>query len=363
MRPIRHRYRDPLDQIWSATAARVGLRLERSGDVYASTDGQGTLRLGTPETLDADDCLTQMIFHELCHSLIEGHDAFERPDWGLDNTSRRDDIREWGCLRLQAALSAEYGLRKVLAPTTDFRSFYDALPIDPLCDRQDRSVALAILGLQRVDRAPWAPHVRNALAATAQVAHATASFVSKPASDDAQPSLWTEVTVPLERHPVGFALSPVSRSSMDNGQSHTCGNCAWMYLGGRGRAVSRCRQADGARVQLTWTACDRYEGALDCQTCGACCREAYHSVTVSRRDPALVRVSDLVVDRGGYLELRRVATPEGSRCAALLGGWSDSDEWHRYSCSMYESRPRPCREFENGGAHCLTARRRVGMSR
>jgi hypothetical protein len=33
-----------------------------------------------------------------------------------------------------------------------------------------------------------------------------------------------------------------------------------------------------------------------------------------------------------------------------------------YTCSIYEHRPRPCREFEAGGRHCLDARRRVGLS-
>ena len=27
-----------------------------------------------------------MIFHELCHSLVEGEDSFAAPDWGMDNT-------------------------------------------------------------------------------------------------------------------------------------------------------------------------------------------------------------------------------------------------------------------------------------
>jgi hypothetical protein len=33
-----------------------------------------------------------------------------------------------------------------------------------------------------------------------------------------------------------------------------------------------------------------------------------------------------------------------------------------YACTIYEHRPRPCREFAAGGRHCLDARRRVGLS-
>lgn len=354
MRIVRHRYLDPLDQIWLGAAHRIGLRIERSDEVYASTDGRGTLRLGTAPTLDPDDCLAQMIFHELCHALIEGPDAFAVPDWGLDNTSARDVVRERGCLRLQAALAAEYGLRRVFAPTTDFRAFFDGLPDDPLEPRHEACVPLAILGLQRVDRPPWAPHLREALRATAAVGGVVSAFVeaSEPEAGGTLRSLWREFERAPEPHPTGFATSP-------GAADRTCGTCAWFYRGGRGLPVARCRQAEGARVEAEWPACVRWEEALDCQTCGACCREAYHSVTVSRRDPVIRRHPELVVERGDYVELRRVPTAGGSRCTALCGDGRDS----LYACAIYEHRPRPCRELEPGGVHCLTARRRVGASR
>lgn len=357
MRAVVHRYSDPLDHIWSSTAQRVGLTLARSSEVYASTDGRGTLRLGTRETLDADDCLAQMVFHELCHSLIEGPEAFVRPDWGLDNTSVRDEVRERACLRLQAMLAGEYGLRGFFAPTTDFRAFYDQLGADPLRPRSAPSVALAILGWQRVDKHPWSPHVRAALQATARVAGAAARFAEPALAsriDSQGKSLWAEVQPPLERHPLGFAAAPTDTAT------HTCGDCAWHYVGGRGRPVDRCRQANGARVAPEWPSCLRWEGALDCQTCGACCREAYHSVTVARRDPAVREHRSLMVDRGSYVEMQRVATDTGTRCVALHGGAGPDEPFH---CVIYADRPRSCREFENGGGHCLTARRRVGLSR
>src|SRR5262249_56391877 len=77
--------------------------------------------------------------------------------------------------------------------------------------------------------------------------------------------------------------------------------------------VERCRHAAGARVDKDWPGCERWEPELDCQDCGACCREAYHSVTVPRRDPAIARHPELVVTRNGYLQIRRV----DDRCAAL----------------------------------------------
>ena len=71
-RTATHSYQDPLDALWLATARQLGLAVRRSTDVYASTDGQGVMTLGSHETLDSDDCLAQMIFHECCHWLVEG---------------------------------------------------------------------------------------------------------------------------------------------------------------------------------------------------------------------------------------------------------------------------------------------------
>src|SRR5688572_31648098 len=110
-----------------------------------------------------------MIFHELCHSLIEGPESFARPDWGMDNITDADAWREHACLRLQRVLAGRYGLARLFAPTTEFRAFWDALPADPLADRSDPSVVAAILGLERVDDKPWSPALAEALAATARI--------------------------------------------------------------------------------------------------------------------------------------------------------------------------------------------------
>lgn len=188
---------DPLDQIWCETARRIGLRIERSDQVYASTDGRGTLRIGAAATLDPDDCLAQMIFHELCHALVQGRASFTEPDWGLDNTGSRDVVREHACLRAQAALAGQHGLRRLLAPTTDFRCFYDELGPDPLAPPDQPSVALARAALARAGEPPWAPHLDAALRATAAIASVAAPFAASPDEPGALPPLWQ--TVPVDR--------------------------------------------------------------------------------------------------------------------------------------------------------------------
>ena len=176
-------YRDPMDEIWLVTAERVGLRVSRSDQVFAATDGGGVLTLGEAHTLDSDDCLAQMIFHELCHSLVQGRESFAVADWGLDNVGATDDAREHACLRVQARLAGAHGLRQVLAPTTDFRSFYDGLPADPLLG-DDPSVALAEAAIGRARTPPWAPHLGLALEATKAMAAIAAPYA--PAG-----SLWS----------------------------------------------------------------------------------------------------------------------------------------------------------------------------
>lgn len=186
VRAVRHRYLDPLDAIWLAMARGFGLRVVRSSEVYASTDGEGTLILGTQETLDADDCLAQMIFHEFCHAGVQAPEGLAVPDWGLDNESARDVVREHACLRVQASLAGRYGLRAVLAPTTDFRAFYDALGDDPLEGDADE-VRLARDALARMSAPPFAPFVERGLVLTREVldrVREAESIASDPEADD-----------------------------------------------------------------------------------------------------------------------------------------------------------------------------------
>jgi hypothetical protein len=339
----RHRYDDPLDRVWIGAAARMGFTIRRTPDVYASTDGNRTILIGDDDTLDPDDCLAQMIFHELCHALAQGDESIQRVDWGLDNQTDRDDWREHACLRTQAALADPHGLRRTLAPTTDYRAWYDALPADPLTPPGDRSVVAARLALRRAERAPWAPHLADALSTTAAIARAAAAYPDDPAS------IWSTVEPASPAHPLGL---PQARAGTDAAAA-TCATCAWRHVA---RGIERCRQAPGPRLDPGWPACERWEPEPDCQDCGACCRGAYDSVTVARRDPVVKAHPELIVVRETYVELRR----EGDRCAALHGGRAPGE---RYVCAIYDDRPRPCREFERGGGNCLEARRRVGLSR
>jgi len=191
-RESQHTYLDPLDAIWLTVAARIGFQVERSAEVYASTDGKGIMTIGAPSTLDPDDCLAQMILHELCHSLIEGEESLEVPDFGLDNESERDVVREHACLRLQAWLTYKYGLRRALAPTTDFRSYYDRLPEDPFGDDGDSAVPVAKLGAARSEQAPWAPHLWEGLEATAKILR-IASQLGAADPEATTPPIWSEL--------------------------------------------------------------------------------------------------------------------------------------------------------------------------
>jgi hypothetical protein len=188
-RAVLRRYRDPLEVIWLRAAHECGLGVERSDEVFAAWDGAGTLTLGSAETLDADDCLAQMIFHELCHALVEGAEGFAKRDWGLSNTDERHTYREHACLRLQAALADEFGLRQFLAPTTDHRRFYDGLPKDAMVPvgADDPTLPPAGEGLRRAKEGPWAATLQRALKATAALIEATAPFA--PAD-----SLWSVAT-------------------------------------------------------------------------------------------------------------------------------------------------------------------------
>lgn len=188
----KHIYLDPLDGIWLTVADRIGFRIERSAEVYASTDGKGVMTIGDASTLDPDDCLAQMILHELCHSLIEGEKSLGVPDFGLDNESERDLLREHACLRLQAWLTGRHGLRQALAPTTDFRSYYDELPEDPFEDNTDPATPLAKQGATLSEKAPWAPHLEEGLAATAKVLRAASDLGARDPESN-KPPIWMKL--------------------------------------------------------------------------------------------------------------------------------------------------------------------------
>lgn len=351
-RQATHYYRDPLEEIWLHCAHRLGFRIERTADAYATSDGQGTISLAEPAAFDPDDNLGQMIFHELCHALVEGELGETRPDWGLGSSIGADPWREHACLRVQAWLAAQYGLRDFLAPTTDFRSsFWESLPSDPLWappergGRRERSCVAARRALYRAAQPRWSAPLHEALAATATIAAAVPKLVTEL---DPAPSLWGLVTNPPAIHPAGHAVLA------DYHAPRTCRDCAWSFIF---RDRLRCRHSPARSLPSTAPACTRFEAAADlaCETCGACCREAYDSVEVGANERVHRRHPDLVSERGPRLVLHR----DGGRCAALQGGTRDGEP---YRCGIYADRPRSCREFTKGSGHCLEARRRVGLS-
>ena len=175
-----HEYLDPLDTIWIRAIETMGLRVVTTNSAYADYDGKGTLAIGSTRILDPDDCVAQIVFHEICHWLVEGQDSVEQVNWGVVNTSLRDLDREYASLRVQAALAAPFGLRRFLANTTDHRAYYDALPEDPLALSDDGTAELAIVGLARAREKPWAPALEQALAATQTIVAAVAPSALPP---------------------------------------------------------------------------------------------------------------------------------------------------------------------------------------
>ncbi len=358
MRAVRHRYVDPLDHVWIACLEAVGLRLRRVPGAYATTDGRGELTIALAAELDPDDCLAQMIFHELCHAAVAGPEQWEKRDWGLDNETARDEVLEHATLRTQAFYLRPLGLRTFLGPTTDFRAYYDELPADPLAGN-DPAVPLARIAIGRLRRAPFAPSVgealrrtREILDASAAAAHLARVHTSKPRPDEGLPPLHDALAPPVSFHTAGVAPAPPGSLPA----SETCGSCAWFDPG---RASGRCLSTETRRLAPSEAACERWEPSPDCETCGACCREAFHTLALSPREPFVKRHPELVVWRATMDGRRQpeLPRPEG-RCPPLTGDGAASP----YRCGLYDDRPRTCRDFARGGANCLEARRRVGLS-
>lgn len=163
---------DPLTVVWVATAARLGLTIRRSPDVFASTDGEGTLTLGAPESLDPDDHLAQLVLHECCHWIVAGADAVHHIDWGFPPMEGLH-WHEYPTLRLQAWLADRHDLRALLAPTTLGRAYWDRLddPLRPLDDSPEeaRIIDLTRTVVARSRQRPWQPALDRALAATAAI--------------------------------------------------------------------------------------------------------------------------------------------------------------------------------------------------
>ena len=336
LRPgLDRRYQDPLDLIWIHAAARLGMRVVRSEEVYAAWDGRAELTLTASGGFDPDDSLAQLIFHEICHALTEGPERVHVVDWGLENTDRRDLVREHACHRVQAALADPFGLRELLAVTTVYRPYYDALPPEPLAPGADPAIPIARAGHRRGVSGPWAAPIAEALRATAQLAAIVAPFAPPE-------SLWR-----LARPPHPTALGP------GDDPTRLCGGCAWAQPSDEGL---RCVVAAGAIVQADWMGCKHHEAPLDaaaCGRCGACCREAFHQVSVEDGAALYTESPELIAHDEYGAHLPR----PGGRCVLLRGDGQAAP----YLCARYAARPSACAEFEPGGESCREARRRLGL--
>ena len=305
--------RRALDALWLEAARELGFPVVRGGDAYVHWDGRA-LHLADDRHLDDDDTVAQLVVHEVCHALTQGPGRLSQPDFGLDNTSSVDDVRESACLRVQAHLLGTVGLRRVLYPTTVVAPFYFALPHDALAGGDADSVPLAREALCRAARPPYSPRLR-------QAHEASAALVGRP------------------HHPTGLPAG--------DGDTR-CGACAFRSPGGL------CRKADRrVRVKGTEPGCARFEAALDCRTCAACCRSAYDTVLLGPRALLRRRHPELIESVDGQLRVRR----DGDHCAALDGAPGGP-----FTCRVHADRPPTCRDFTLGSAHCFTARRRVGLS-
>ncbi len=195
-RTIPAHYVDPLELIWLALAHRYGLTVRRSPLVYATTDGEGGLTLATPDGFDPDDTVAQMIFHEICHWVVNGAASFHEPDWGFE-LDWEVDWREYACQRVQAALAKAHGLESLLASTGTYRAYYDAVvhaPLLPLDDgpEEARIVREARRALEQVQGPPWAPHLEEALRATATLQETIRPFLAdyRPDHPTDLPPIW-----------------------------------------------------------------------------------------------------------------------------------------------------------------------------
>ena len=342
-RSISHRYQDPVDLVWIRAANDLGLTIARSADTFAAYDGKGTLTISDPDDFDADDCLAQMIFHEICHWLVAGRQGKDLDDWGLSNLDDRDLVYEHATHRVQAALSRGWGLRDFFAVTTDWRHYWDALPEDPLGDGDDPAIELAREACHLARLEPFKPALDRALAATAAIADA----VRQAAPDD---SLWSQSR---PRHRLG--------SLLNESADLRCGKCAWAISDSSGL---QCRQhksmgESAPVVEADELACQRWEPPFtieDCGSCGACCHGGFDVLEVAADDPFCQLHPELVQLQGNEM---RVPRPDGV-CVALAGDGGEQSPWR---CRHYDSRPKNCVDFEVGGDACLLARRRVGLSR
>jgi uncharacterized protein len=96
-----------------------------------------------------------------------------------------------------------------------------------------------------------------------------------------------------------------------------------------------------------------------CQTCGACCASFRVDFSIHELDEQGGQVpAGLAVEMTNTLCRMRGTDHAQPRCAALTGAVGQ-----KVACGIYEWRPGPCHELEEGSGACETARARHGLPR
>ncbi len=94
-----------------------------------------------------------------------------------------------------------------------------------------------------------------------------------------------------------------------------------------------------------------------CTTCGACCASFRVDFSVEETEEQGGPVPDgLWLPLTDHTARLRGTDHSPPRCAALYGRVGE-----RATCGIYEWRPSPCREFEEGSEACHRARQRHGL--
>jgi Fe-S-cluster containining protein len=97
---------------------------------------------------------------------------------------------------------------------------------------------------------------------------------------------------------------------------------------------------------------------LDCRTCGACCRDAFDVVAIEPTDPMAAHPKLTRTHLDGWRSMARVPGSCGGTQCGALGGDGVEAPWR---CTIYDDRPKPCRELLVGSADCLEARDALGL--
>jgi uncharacterized protein len=94
-----------------------------------------------------------------------------------------------------------------------------------------------------------------------------------------------------------------------------------------------------------------------CTACGACCACFRVDFSVHElQDQGGTVPNGLAVDVTSSMARMRGTDHASPRCAALTGKLGE-----KIACGIYEWRPSPCREFEEGSDACNRARGKHGL--